>query len=127
MVLVGAGVCGLVMATLAASLMALLRAQSLATAADGRTRGADEDRQVGLEDVHRRLEALAARIEEVRTVPPAVAAQPARPGMNLSRRSEALRRHRRGESAGYIAQHLGLPIQEVELLIKVHEIVMSTV
>jgi hypothetical protein len=50
-----------------------------------------------------------------------------RGSLNLSRRSQALRLHRRGESPSEIASTMGIPVQEVRLLIKVHEIVMSSV
>jgi len=80
-----------------------------------------------LDSLGGRIEALAARLEDVRAVPHGGNYAPARLGINLSRRSQALRLHRRGESAGQIAAELGIPVQEVKLLLKVHEIVMSTV
>jgi hypothetical protein len=45
----------------------------------------------------------------------------ARPGMNLNRRSQALRLHRRGETPGEIARLLSMPAGEVRLLLKVHQ------
>jgi hypothetical protein len=48
-------------------------------------------------------------------------------GFNLSKRSQALRMHRRGEAPGHIASTLELPRQEVELLLKVHRIVIQNV
>jgi len=45
---------------------------------------------------------------------------PVRPGMNLNRRSQALRLARRGESPEQIASRLGLPTSEVRLLLKIH-------
>jgi len=126
MVLVASALCGLVLATLAASLLALLRTKELAVA-EQRARAVEEDRDWAWDAIHQRLDALAARMEEVRAAPPAAVPPPVRSGMNLSRRSETLRRHRRGESAWQIARQLEIPLQEVELLIKVHEIVMSTV
>lgn len=52
---------------------------------------------------------------------------PGRPraGLNLTKRSQALRMHRRGDSAAQIAAALEIPLQEVELLLKVHRIVIS--
>jgi hypothetical protein len=47
--------------------------------------------------------------------------------MNLNRRSQALRLHRQGERPEQIASTLEVPRQEIELLIKVHQIVMSNV
>jgi hypothetical protein len=57
---------------------------------------------------------------------PAVAA-PARPlslrpGLNLTRRTQALRMRRRGESAESIAAALSAPRNEIELLLKIYEV-----
>jgi len=49
------------------------------------------------------------------------AAVAARPGMNLNRRSQALRLHRRGETPDEIARLLSMPAGEVRLLLKVHQ------
>ena len=46
-------------------------------------------------------------------------------GLNLGKRTLALRMFRRGEGAREIAGALGLPRQEVELLVKVHRIVVD--
>mgnify|MGYP005849321781 CR=1 FL=1 len=46
--------------------------------------------------------------------------QPPRPGMNISRRSQIIRLHRRGERPEQIAASLGLPQGEVDLLLKLH-------
>lgn len=45
--------------------------------------------------------------------------------MNLTRRSQALRLHRKGDSSERIAAALEVPRQEIDLLIKVHEIVLN--
>ena len=50
-----------------------------------------------------------------------------RAGLNLSKRSQALRLHRQGEAPDRIASALEVPLQEVDLLIKVHRIVISNV
>ena len=54
--------------------------------------------------------------------PPAVAL---RSGINLSRRSQALRLYRRGETPEQIASSLMVPTGEVRLLLKVHRLVME--
>jgi hypothetical protein len=51
----------------------------------------------------------------------------ARQGINLSRRSQALRMYRKGEAPERIAEALQIPRQEVELLVKVHEIVLTNI
>ena len=45
-----------------------------------------------------------------------------RPGLNLTRRTQALRMRRRGESAESIAAALSAPRNEIELLLKIYEV-----
>jgi len=52
---------------------------------------------------------------------------PARSGLNLSKRTHVLRMHRAGQDSPGIAAALALPRSEVDLLIKVHEIVMGQI
>ncbi len=54
-----------------------------------------------------------------------VAPQPALSGLNLSKRTQAIRMFRRGEQPDQIAAVLSLPKREVELLLKVHRIVLN--
>ena len=56
-------------------------------------------------------------------VPPA----PARSGLNLSKRTHVLRMNRAGQDGASIASGLSLPRSEVELLIKVHRIVVEQI
>ena len=49
-----------------------------------------------------------------------------RPGMNVSRRSQVLRMHKRGERPEQIAAALGLPLNEVDLLLKVSRGTLAT-
>ena len=78
--------------------------------------------------------ALARKLQEVESTVTSLgqrqpeAATPApipslRPSLNLTRRTQALRMRRRGESAESIAAALAAPRNEVELLLKVYEIV----
>jgi len=46
-----------------------------------------------------------------------------RSGMNLNRRTQALRQFRLGQASGDIAKSLDMPKAEVDLLLKVHRIV----
>jgi hypothetical protein len=76
---------------------------------------------------------LLAQIEEMRNelreaeqrtarlVPPA----PPKSGLNLSRRTQAIRMFRHGEDAESIASRLGLPKNEVILLLKVHNLAVT--
>jgi len=56
-----------------------------------------------------------------------VAPAPARSGLNLSKRTHVLRMHRAGQDGAAIAAALALPRSEVELLIKVHRIVVEQI
>lgn len=82
-------------------------------------------RQLGQESAGGELKAqlanLSARVLDAEEragvlVPPA----PPRSGLNLNKRTQALRMSRRGEQAEKIAATLNLPRREVELLLKVH-------
>jgi hypothetical protein len=72
---------------------------------------------------------LAKKIEEVELAMadiPAVAPAPmltVRPSINLTKRAQALRMRRRGESLESITAALAVPRNEIELLLKVHEMV----
>jgi hypothetical protein len=74
-----------------------------------------------------RMETLDERWKELSQisnllVPP----PPPRSGLNLNKRSQALERHRRGETPLEIADALAIPQNEVELLVKVQRIVLSS-
>jgi len=74
------------------------------------------------------LEQVRAQLHDLQEqtgmlVPPA----PTRSGLNLSRRGQVLQMYRRGQSPDQIAASLGLPLTEIELLIKVHQIVLDQV
>jgi DNA-binding NarL/FixJ family response regulator len=51
---------------------------------------------------------------------------PPRSGLNLNKRSQALQMHRRGETSQDIADALGISLNEVELLVKVQQILLSS-
>ena len=56
-----------------------------------------------------------------------VAPPASRSGLNLSKRTQVLRLHRNGQSSAGIAETLALPRAEVDLLIKVHQIVVDQI
>jgi hypothetical protein len=66
------------------------------------------------------LEAVRESVRTLEVVPVAVP-QPTGPGINLSKRVQALRMHRRGETVATIAAALQTPRNEIELLLKVCE------
>ena len=120
--------CGLILCATAISLFAVNRAYCLLREMNGRGRDRHSQSDAGLQSVRDSLEALAAQLHDLQNHPP-VAPTPGlpKPGLNLSKRSHALRMHRHGEGAEQIAAALDLPRQEVELLLKVHRIVLSSV
>jgi len=71
------------------------------------------------------IQALATELHELPGVMTGSTAP--RSGFNLGKRTQALRLHRQGESAEKIAASLELPRQEVELLLKVHRIVLKNI
>jgi hypothetical protein len=75
--------------------------------------------RASLADLDRRLAETEKQTGLLAPPPPVLS------GFNLSKRSQAIRMARRGETPGQIAAALRLPLGEVELLLKVHQIVLS--
>jgi len=90
---------------------------------------------VARENVEVRVQSLAERMDNLGSQVDALERQPAvtltpgvpKPGMNVVKRAQALRLYRRGERPEKIAAALELPRQEVDLLLKVHRIVISNI
>lgn len=74
------------------------------------------DELAGLRSALRELEQASSAL-----VPP----PPAPSGLNLTARSQVLRRHRLGEEPAAIAASLGIPFTEVRLLIKVNRLMLE--
>lgn len=86
--------------------------------------------EAALNSLNERVETLAAELRELREQKLQNAAGPltARAsGLDLTRRAQALRMHRRGDPPDQIAAMLKIPFQEVDLLLKVHRIVMDRI
>lgn len=68
---------------------------------------------------------LADRISVLESAEPreTTGATQIRSGMNLNKRTQALRQHRQGQPSIDIAKTLDMPKAEVDLLVKVHRIV----
>ncbi len=82
--------------------------------------------EASLERLGTAVEEIESRLREAEERTGMLVAPPPPPsGLNLSKRSQALRMHRRGESPQKIAASLTLPQREVELLVKVQRIVMK--
>ena len=120
--------CGLILCGAAISMFAVYRAHCMLRQLNVRADDRQSQSDAGLQALRDTVEALAAQVHDLQKHP-FVAPPPGlpRPGLNLSKRSHALRMHRRGEGTDQIAAALELPRQEVELLLKVHRIVLSSV
>jgi hypothetical protein len=86
---------------------------------------------VELQTAQRSRDALAAQVQEmesalghIRRSVTDIEERPgaAGPGLNLTRRAQALRMHRRGESVETIAAALSAPRNEIDLLLKLQTI-----
>jgi hypothetical protein len=109
---------------LAVSILALFRAQWLARAMERRVDARRAEWESALEALRLELKDCSGQLRELQQQPASPA--PLGAGLNLSRRSQALRLHRNGDSAQQIAATLHIPLQEVDLLLKVHRIVISS-
>jgi hypothetical protein len=96
-------------------------------------RGLEERKRVqalegALSEARLAVQALETDLREVeRQSGMLVAPAPARSGLNLSKRTQVLRMHRAGQDGAGIAAALALPRSEVDLLIKVHRIVVEQI
>jgi len=100
--------------------------------AEAASKQKDEDWQNKLNVVLQRAENLASDLRDLESrisdqQAAGAAAGGPRNGLNLSKRAEALRMYRRGDAPDQIASFLELPSQEVDLLVKVHRIVLSNI
>ena len=89
-------------------------------------RRAAYDSQLALNHKLEQVESTVADIGQRRQEAPVAAPARAgahRPSLNLTRRTQALRMRRRGESVETIAAALAVPRNEIELLLKVYEMV----
>lgn len=91
------------------------------------TGAAYRDRIAALETALKELGASLDQLKRDLAEAEARAEAAARPvtGMNLNKRGQALRMHRRGETPDQIAAALGVPVNEVELLLKVHRTLVA--
>ena len=80
---------------------------------------AHESEQVAVRGLEAEIENLRQSVRHLEDVPPG---RPIGPGINLTKRAQALRMHRRGESIPSIAAALETPANEIALLLKVHSL-----
>jgi len=118
---------GLVLAELGAAILGALCMQRMMRAAAERAGAFRAQCEAAVEAVRKDVEACSRQLLEVR-MDPLVTPIPGLPGpgLNLSKRSQALRMSRRGETPEQVAAALAVPLQEVDLLLKVHRIVIDS-
>ena len=79
-------------------------------------------------EVQQQLDEIRERLRDAeldaRTAPSLASV---RPSLNLSKRSQAIRLSRKGEQTEIIATMLSMPRKEVELLLKVHGLLLNNV
>ncbi|HLK68730.1 MAG TPA: hypothetical protein VKU19_35105 [Bryobacteraceae bacterium] len=130
-VAVFAALAGLVMAAFCLSSLswyALLRAKALVRRTEQKAKTGQERCEALLESLRQSHDTLAEELRELRDQPPPLMPPGIlKPGLNLTTRSQALRMHRHGESPDRIAAALNVPFQEVDLLLKVHRIVITNI
>ena len=117
----------LAVAAIGLGLFAIWRAQALAQLTRRRTQSDAESCQTAIAAVEKSLAALTTELHDFQRLAPSGGGgtPPQRSGLNLSKRSQVLRMHRNGDAPALIAAALEVPRQEVDLLIKVHRIVIS--
>jgi DNA-binding NarL/FixJ family response regulator len=125
-IVLAALVTALALCALLVSLYALYRANLLSHSAAETVTAARKECSDALESMRAKFESMANQVHDS----PRPAAFEPLPGtpkacMNLTRRSQALRLRRQGDSPERIAESLEIPRQEVDLLFKVHEIVLN--
>ena len=120
--------CGLGLAGVAAGFSALVLARRDTRLANRRAGEKHLEIQEAVAAVRHEMETYASRLTQFQEEAQAPAGAVAVPsGFNLNKRSQILRLNRRGEAPEQIAAALGVPRQEVDLVLKVHRIVLDSV
>jgi DNA-binding NarL/FixJ family response regulator len=121
-------VTALAMAALGVSLYALYGAQKLCHGAQVAMKTVREECAAAIEAAQTQYTAVASELQSARSRPPVeILPGISRPSMNVTRRSQALRLHRQGDSPERIAAALEVPRQEIDLLIKIHQLVLNNI
>jgi hypothetical protein len=116
----------LAVAAIGVSLFAVWRSQVLVETIEKRARVRVEEMQTAINVLQKALNGQMAQLKEVEYLPPPTSLRTLRAGLNLGKRSQVLRMHRNGDAPDRIAGVLEVARQEVDLLIKVHRIVLAT-
>ena len=82
--------------------------------------------KAALEEENRQIrKGLDSAMDEIKQPRAELAALQPKPSMNLTRRAQVIRMHRRGERPEQIAAALGVPQNEVDLVLKVSQLVSA--
>lgn len=110
--------------SLAVSALALWRARMLVRAAGQRAQASQRDSEAAVQSLRDAVESLSRRLDNARERGPLPAPVPTvpRPGLNINKRTLALRMHRRGDPSETIAAALEMSHQELDLLLKIQAI-----
>ena len=130
MLALSAMVTALAVVALAVSVYALLQSQKMFHAAKLTNQALRAECAAAIEQAQAQFQAIASAPEtktETERLPIPAEILPGVPksSMNVTRRSQALRLHRKGDSTEQIAAALEVPRQEVDLLVKIHQIVLN--
>ncbi len=117
--------CSVGLAAVALSFIAILQTASSCRALDARSKTRHAQWEAALQATKEAVKELTTEVQQIESQSLPAPAPRLRPGFNLSTRSQALRMHRHGENAAQIAAALQVSVQEVELLLKVHQIVLQ--
>jgi hypothetical protein len=117
----------LTVAAIGVSLFAVWRTQILVAMADRRAQARTEEVRAAAGALQKTLDAQAEQLEDLQRQPlSAPAPFVPRAGLNLGKRTQVLRMYRNGDAPDRIAASLDVPRQEVDLLLKVHRIVIGS-
>lgn len=115
----------LAVAALATSLFAVCWTRAMVRAAEDRMKAVSRSVEGTLHNWRETLDSLSA---QVRDLPQqslvAVAGALPKSGLNMNKRSQVLRMHRQGDAPEQISIALEIPLQEVDLLLRVQRIVL---
>ncbi len=119
-----AGLSVLTLLALVVAVTALWQVRSVVRKQAQYRREEQGERDSALAALRADLDSVTAEVHESPPVQIVPASFP-RNGLNLAKRTQALRLNRHGSSPAQIASALDVPLQEVELLLKVDRIVLS--
>jgi F0F1-type ATP synthase membrane subunit b/b' len=107
---------------LAGSLMLFVSTKMEIQSARREAQKSSESVGAGVTSLNAELQKIRAEVQELENTP--TSAAPAE-GLNLTKRAQVLRMHRRGEPIATIAAALRTPQNEVELLLKIQSLVST--